>query len=100
VDVLVYGYSVVNMTIDPCSFDTVEGLCPLSITDLEIETATFSMSSSLVSSLPSESTWAYQRHRWPLGSLSRYKIADASCRYRRYIYLSRYRCSRSRQFGV
>lgn len=100
VEVLVYGYGVVNTTIDPCSIETVESLCPLNIKNLDIETATFSMSSSLFSALPSESTRALQRHRWPLGSLSRSIIADASYRYRRYVYLSRYRCSRSRPHGI
>lgn len=55
VEVLVYGYSAVNTTIDPCTIDTVSGLCPLNFMDLDIETATFSMSSDLFSQLPSES---------------------------------------------
>ncbi|KAJ5127051.1 hypothetical protein N7448_007830 [Penicillium atrosanguineum] len=52
VEVLVYGYSAVNTTIDLCTITTVSGLCPLSIKNLEIETATFSMSKDLVSNLP------------------------------------------------
>ncbi|KAJ5907913.1 hypothetical protein N7495_000595 [Penicillium taxi] len=52
VEVLAYGYQILSKTVDPCSFGTVSGLCPLKLTSLSIPSATLTVASDALSGLP------------------------------------------------
>ena len=53
VELLVYGYSALKKSLNPCSFG-VSGLCPLQVQSLTIPSAPLDVSTELFSDIPGE----------------------------------------------
>lgn len=53
IDVLIYGYNAISLTINPCASPKISFLCPMESASLNIQSTSLSLDSDALSGLPS-----------------------------------------------
>jgi hypothetical protein len=53
IDVLIYGYNAISLTLDPCGSTKISFLCPMESASLNIQSTSISIGSDTLSGIPS-----------------------------------------------
>lgn len=54
IDVLIYGYNAISLTMDPCASPKISFLCPMQSASLNVQETSLSLDSDALNSIPSQ----------------------------------------------